>query len=207
MLKVGFTVKDGFSTSILLQKLTTTPIKSLEFTGDYVASGVQLNWTSTEEVNVKKFLLYRSYDGLSFDEIASTNAKGSISAKAIYNHRDIGFSNKIETVYYKLQSIDIDGSVSAEKVITVKLPFTNTGILYFPNPVASILNVSIEANLATELDIRIFSLTGKMVWRQKRLVKKGENRIEINLVNLNTGEYIIKLSGNDISNASKFLKL
>lgn len=207
LLTVGFTVKDGLPSSILLQKNTVTPIKLVNFNGALQNAAVQLNWTSAEEKNVNKFVLYRSADGINFDQITQVTAKGNSSQLIKYNYTDKDFDTFASTVYYKLQSIDTDGSISSEKTIAIKLPEQQSKISFYPNPVSSYMTISLEAEEPHNGEIRVYSLSGKLEFNKKVDLKQGFNHFPIFLQNLNTGEYIIQLKTNKINATQKFIKL
>ncbi len=207
LLTVGFTLKDGFAATVLLQKTITTPIKLLDFKGNYTPSGIELNWTSIEETNVKNFVLFRSNDGLSFEKLATLNAKGNSTTKTVYNYNDNSFAKTSETIYYKLQSVDTDGTISSEKLDSVKVPFATSQIMFYPNPAVNFLNISFNAKADGSLDLQVFSTDGKIVIEQKHLVKKGVNLLPLNVISLLTGEYIIRLSASGINSTYKFIKI
>jgi hypothetical protein len=207
VINLGFTVKDGFETAIILQKNMLTPIRLIDFNGNYLNNSVLLNWATAEEKNVKNFVLARSEDSLTFKKIADVSAKGNSQTKTAYNFTDKDFSTSYETLYYKLQSIDNDGSISFEKTIAVKLPFEKTKIDYYPNPIASILHISFNAKADAELTVQVYSLDGKSLLKQKKIIKKGFNIIPLNLEELNTGEYIIKINGLEINSTQKIIKI
>ena len=207
VINLGFTVKDGFETAIILQKNMLTPIRLIDFNGNYLNNSVLLNWATAEEKNVKNFVLARSEDSLTFKKIADVSAKGNSQTKTAYNFTDKDFSTSYETLYYKLQSIDNDGSISFEKTIAVKLPFEKTKIDYYPNPIASILHISFNAKADAELTVQVYSLDGKSLLKQKKIIKKGFNIIPLNLEELNTGEYIIKINGLEINSSQKIIKI
>ncbi|WP_017257330.1 polysaccharide lyase family 8 super-sandwich domain-containing protein [Pedobacter arcticus] len=206
-LYVGFTVKDGFASSILLQKSNVTPIKLLDFIGTYQSTGIKLNWTSVEEKNVKKFVLYRSDDGLSFEEIATVNASGNSSIKTTYNHTDANFAKTNQTLYYKLQTVDADGTISDERTTTVKLPFINSQIQCYPNPVSSFINVSFRSEKEEKGTITVYALNGQLRFKKDINIKMGLNLFPVFLEELNTGEYIIKVTTEKIKHSQKFIKL
>jgi chondroitin-sulfate-ABC endolyase/exolyase len=206
-LTVGFTVKDGFSNTILLQKTTLTPIKLLNFDGAYKNSAIELNWASAEEKNVNHFMIYSSTDGANFKEIAQVSAIGNSSTLQKYNYLDKNFDATVNTMYYKLQSIDNDGTISSEKVTAVKIPFNGNKVSFYPNPVNSFINVSLNADKQELGTIQIYTLNGIMVYKKEVVVKQGFNLFPIVLESLNTGEYIIKLSTGGTNSTQKFIKL
>lgn len=207
ILTVGFTLKDGFSASILLQKNVVTPINSLEFKGSYQPNGIQLNWESTAEKDVSHFILYRSDDGTNFTKITSINAVGNTLTKTNYNYLDLNFSNTTALLYYKIQSIDTNGTISLERVTTVKLPLVDHSLSFYPNPVTNVLNISLTAQVDDEIAIKTYALDGRLLESKKRIIKKGNNLISLNLAHLVTSEYIIKIIGAKIINTYKFIKL
>lgn len=207
LLTVGFTVQDGMPSSILLQKKTVTPIKLISFDGALQNAAVQLNWASAEEKNVNKFVLYRSADGVNFSQVTEVAAKGNSSELIRYNYTDKDFDTFASTVYYKLQSIDTDGSVSSEKIIAIKLPGQQSKISFYPNPVSSYMTISVDAEEQHNGEIKVYSLSGKLELGKKVDLKQGFNHFPIFLQNLNTGEYIIQLKTDNINATQKFIKL
>ncbi|OAQ38323.1 hypothetical protein A5893_16175 [Pedobacter psychrophilus] len=207
LLTVGFTVKDGLPSTILLQKNTVTPIKLVSFDGALQNAAVQLNWSSAEEKNVNKFVLYRSADGINFNQITEVAAKGNSSELIRYNYTDKDFDTFASTVYYKLKSIDMDGSISSEKIIAIKLPAQQSKISFYPNPVSSYMTISLEAEDQFNGEVKVYNLSGKLEFSKKVDLKQGFNNIPIFLQNLNTGEYIIQLKTDKINATQKFIKL
>ncbi len=207
LLTIGFTVQDGFSSSILLKKNGVLPIKLVNFDGALQNFAVQLNWASAEEINVTKFVLYRSKDGINFNQFTEVTAKGNPSELTRYNYTDKDFDTFASTVYYKLQSIDMDGSMSSEKIIAIKLPAQQSKISFYPNPVSSYMTISVEAEEQHNGEIKVYNLSGKLEFNKKVDLKQGFNSFPIFLQNLNTGEYIIQLKTYKINETHKFIKL
>lgn len=208
VLDMGFTLKDGFAATIVLQKLASTPINLLNFEGSFVNSSVLLNWTSAEEKNVKKFVLYRSIDGLVYNEVNQIPAVGNSSTLQKYSYTDKDFKAFIGTIYYRLQSIDTNGVISAEKVTSVKLPNQEEGkITFYPNPSASFINVGIKADEKQNGEIQIYALDGRLKLTSKIELTQGANLIPVWVEKLNTGEYIIKVTTEKIKHSQKFIKL
>jgi trimeric autotransporter adhesin len=86
----------------------------------------------------RRDIIQRSADGSSFLPIANIKAKGSSSATTDYTATDL--QPLIGINYYRLQSIDFNGSVAYSKIVKVtnSAPYT---IKAFPNPVYDILYI------------------------------------------------------------------
>jgi hypothetical protein len=93
---------------------STLPITLISFTGKYVSKAVQLNWVTASEINVKGFEIERSEDGKSITTLPTfTNA-----GKYQYTLVDRGvLPNKV--YYYRLKTIDLDGTIQLSKFIAI----------------------------------------------------------------------------------------
>lgn len=88
--------------------------------------------------------------------------------------------------------------LKAEKVdaLTVKV---------YPNPVRYIANIEYYISKASEVEISIYSLTGKLVYNQKIYRQKGIYTQELNAESLSKGVYIVSLTSNKERKVSKFI--
>ncbi|HEX7366745.1 MAG TPA: T9SS type A sorting domain-containing protein, partial [Pelobium sp.] len=207
LLTLGFSLKDGFAASILLQKNTLTPIKLLKFEGAYQNPSVLLNWASAKEKNVNHFVLYSSIDGLNFKEITKIMAKGNSTQLQSYSYNDKSFDANASTLYYKLQSVDTDGTISAEQITAVKVPTQSAKISFYPNPVSSFINLSFIAQKKCTGTVEVYSLNGQLQYKKLIDIQLGFNLFPVFLEDLNTGEYIIKLTSEHKIATQKFIKL
>ncbi|HRO74769.1 MAG TPA: hypothetical protein PLP27_01325 [Crocinitomicaceae bacterium] len=82
------------------------PITLTSFSGNCNNNGIQLSWTTTTETNVNHFEIYRTRDGQAWEKVAEVHAVGNSSITNTYRATD---ANGIETMYYKLRSVDNDG--------------------------------------------------------------------------------------------------
>lgn len=88
-------------------------------------------WQTANEINVKNINVQRSINGINFITIGTVNAKGG----STYSFQDVELPAKTNTLYYRLQIVDTDGSVNTSNVLFIKLNINTTGSLsIFPNP-------------------------------------------------------------------------
>ncbi|HRO77081.1 MAG TPA: delta-60 repeat domain-containing protein, partial [Crocinitomicaceae bacterium] len=83
------------------------PITLTSFAGNCNDNGVQLAWTTATETNVNHFEIYRSRNGQTWEKVIDVNAVGNSSTANTYHTTD---AKGIETMYYKLRSVDNDGT-------------------------------------------------------------------------------------------------
>lgn len=63
----------------------------------------------------------------------------------------------------------------------------------FPNPVVNQLNISFNAIKNDYIEINLYNLSGQLVKSMKKSVFVGENRIEMNTIDVTTGEYYLSI--------------
>lgn len=89
-------------------------------------------------------------------------------------------------------------TVGATCVLSVKDNVLASSVLMYPNPVKNILNLSFPLKTITKVEI--YSVIGKKV------LEFNQNLEKINIEDLSSGLYLIKVFSDDISFATKFIK-
>ncbi len=103
------------------------PINLISFLGKQFNKNVILSWKTTNETNFSHFELQKSENGKEFVAIGKINANES----GFYNFTDY---NPIEGInYYKLKMIDLDGTSSFSKTISMNFE-KNSNYLSVENP-------------------------------------------------------------------------
>lgn len=95
---------------------TSLPVELLSFEIIPSESNLIL-WSTASETDNDYFTLYRSTDGITYEEIAIENGYGTTSHKQDYDYTD--FSAPQGVVYYKLTQTDFDGTVNLLGIKTV----------------------------------------------------------------------------------------
>jgi hypothetical protein len=122
--------KGTYLFEINLVRTATTPITFGELTAVEKGKDISLNWNTTTELNTSHFIIQRSTDGSSFTDIGTVKAIGSGANS--YTFADNKPNNGIN--YYRLQSVDKDGSFAYSKVVSVQLTVNSNQFSVFPNP-------------------------------------------------------------------------
>ena len=142
---------------------------------------------------------------LNFIEIGQVTGAGSSQAMSNYNFIDQ--SRELETTYYRLRQIDFNGQYEYSNVIAVDCTTNEESLEVYPNPVQNELNVVISNNKHTTSDIKIYDLTGKIVFRQQlNPLKKGTHKITLNVEFLASSMYTITVQTEDKLHCRKFSK-
>lgn len=146
---------------------------------------VKINWQTATELNTTNFIIKHSSDGVSFTDIGNVPAIGKGANS--YEFTDNRPSNGIN--YYRLQSIDKDGSSTYSKVVTVNLA-DKQSFSIIPNPARDFATVSFSKTV-DKATIAVYDITGKTVILQS--ISGSTNSYRLNTQPLTNGFYVIKV--------------
>ncbi len=168
-----------------------------------------ITWGTETEENTKHFEILRSHNGLRFESIGVVDAVG-FSAEALdYEFID---TDPYVNSYYKIRSVDFDGETQFTKAKAIKSDCMENGneISIYPNPTKYDLFLNYES-LKEESDvmISISNILGQEVKTQMVSFNEGVNNIRIEISDLPLGEYILRMSTNDMRtyHVEKFIKI
>ncbi len=80
------------------------------------------------------------------------------------------------------------------------------GLSIYPNPASTLLNVEFNAN-NSDYSIEVLDLTGRSLSLNTYSKLNGNQNIKLSVADLNTGNYIIKITTNGVSSIQKFVVL
>jgi subtilisin family serine protease len=135
------------------------------------------------------------------DNISSFRAKNSID---IIN-ADF-YPNSTGSMDLKIKG-DIDICTTVAKVSTdiIKnetIVKNNKEVVLFPNPNKGVFSIKLNLNEVKDLMVSVFEIVGKQIYQ----TKVNQSEFELNLPNLPSGIYMVKLSSNSINETLKFIK-
>jgi Secretion system C-terminal sorting domain len=128
-------------------------------------SGVQVDWGTESESNVKNYEVERSTDGVYFSKAGTVNANaGTINSYGWFDASPVKGNN-----YYRIKAVDIDGKFIYSAILLVRMTGNNSLTVY-PNPVkrGETLQLSMQNNTATRIEILntagqvLYSKTGQL---------------------------------------------
>lgn len=177
------------------------PVKLLYLRANKMASTseVQIDWATVTEKNNAHFVVERSMNNETFEEIGIV--KGNYNSNQIqhYTYTDKQTpeleTKGVSTVYYRLQQVDFSGEVSVSQIVSVQLGDMNkTGIIstpfvVYPNPAHHYIQLKTESNFMIN-EVAIFDITGKKL----RVIDDPKKDWKIDVSDLSTGVYFIKIN-------------
>jgi hypothetical protein len=169
------------------------PVDLISFTGNSMNDKIFLEWVTASETNNDYFVVEKSEDGISFNDIAFITGAGNSNNTIQYEFVD---ESPYETSFYRLRQTDYDGvytvsetiSVSVYKSLSDEIEITSS------NGLVNIITNDIEEG---NLQINIFTVAGSLVFKSTVNIEKGSNTISISPEIPGNSIYIINASLNE----------
>lgn len=195
-----------FYMATFVNDFNTLPIVLSDFYAQKLTSAVSLKWQTSSEENVKRFVIERSSDGVTYKSIGQVTAVGNSSIKQSYNYVD-NSPLMPATNFYRLLMQDVDGNVKYSKILTVKFTGELTlNMQLSPNPTSNLLQVQLPDGLKGAVSLRIYDLNGRIVKTQNLASDGHALSTSIDVKGLQNGVYILKAQDGSTSLTGRFIK-
>jgi hypothetical protein len=172
------------------------PVQLLSFSGLLINNGVQLNWSTLTEINIKYFEIEKALDGWNFRNIATIVAAGNSNNVKNYSFFDAALLTS--SAYYRLKFINTDGSYTYSGIVLVnKGSFNSSFVGVYPNPAREKVLLRFISSTTNSVLLQISNADGKLVMSKSLEAIKGINTTEYNMNNLPQGVYYFRLIGID----------
>ncbi len=174
----------------------TLPLHQFELRAYRKGNTVDLKWIAENEMNTSSFVIERSMDGLSFIGIGSKPPSGPVNTPTNYQFDDnsIPGLTSASIIHYRIKAMDNGSRFAYSNVTTVKVGAA-TGILVWPNPAGSFLNITYDASSSTTIDISLMNTQGGLVRQEMLKVSRGVNQFSMNDIGrLPAGIYLIRIT-------------
>lgn len=170
------------------------PIKLINFDVLDLGNNVEIKWETEDEINLDRYVIEKSFDGISFSTLSTHQSKSPVAKTQNYSHID--YEDAPGYIYYRLKSIDLDESFmySEIKYIKRELKFN---MQVSPNPFDDILNLSMETNKNGKTTVNIYNPQNQLLHTVK--VNPESRRLSYDMSNYPDGIYTITIiSGESI---------
>ncbi|MEO9021363.1 MAG: Ig-like domain-containing protein [Ginsengibacter sp.] len=190
---------------ILVKQNEALSLNLLNFNYEVKDCGIKLSWVTSQEVNIKRFVVQNSLDGKNWKSIGivSSNEKG----KTEINYAFVPENPLSGQNFYRLLINDLDGSYQYSKVISPVITCSNPMLSVSPNPFRDKITIRFMANQNEKINIRLSDGAGKLIINNMIDVKEGGNNIVLNnLSNLSSGVYTLSIRTRDRIFIEKLVK-
>lgn len=168
-----------------------------------------LNWVTSMESNSSHFSVRSSTDGIHFTEISRVNAAGNSVTDQYYSFTDNNVSSKYRYIYYELAVIDKDGREKLSEIKMFRNTLTQPVLInsLSPNPISrpGQLMVYFNSDKKDKMKVKIFDMSGKMVFQTEMEAVSGLNSGHIHVCDFDEGTYVLQFSMNGLKETKKVL--
>ncbi len=150
---------------------------------------VKLSWTTISETNNDYFIIERSKNGESWEQLRLV--KGAGTSGQLLNYREIDKTPLDGISYYRLKQVDFDGQYSFSQIKAVDSKnFQATQLSLYPNPISGdVVVLKSERDIINGV-ITVFSIDGGVIYQDSNLYGK---EVELFIPNLGQGTYILEI--------------
>lgn len=180
------------------------PINLVDFTVSKVQNIAKIEWNTGMESGVSKYEIERSTNnGKSFNSLSFINAKGNISQGYNYQIQD---NNPVQGK--NLYRLNLFTTTGIKKIISTKeLEFNiSEKTVLYPQPVKKGMPVFLKNNsqFTDILELTVTDIAGRLIkkWAVDNSTSLGD--LQIDLPNLETGNYVLMVSGSKSRKSFKF---
>ncbi|MGC4101736.1 T9SS type A sorting domain-containing protein [Ferruginibacter sp.] len=174
------------------------------FGGDAQQSTASLNWDITPSDNITGFEIEKSADGSSFNKV------GSIKANAPGGNANYQFDDPeplAGITYYRLKLVEQNGLYAYSNIVALSNKEMELVIRSVTNPVSDHTMVDYIAPKQGKVTITLLDVFGHPALQQYADAKKGPNRQQLNLGNLQQGMYILTMTIDNQSVNKRIIKI
>ena len=183
-----------------IAKVSDAPPLPVEMAGfDAVKNGssVELTWQTASETNNAGFRVQRQAGDETWKEVGfvDINAPGGTTTDALqYRFTDADLPFEAETLTYRLEQVDLDGTTEMSGTVTVQQPVDATKLhAPFPNPVDQRVTVRFAVPERQEVTLRLYDVLGRRVATVAAGSRKGRQEKQLDVSGLSSGVYFLRL--------------
>ncbi len=168
--------------------MTLLPVKILSFDARSNNSNTVINWTASEEEDLKNYTVQKSADGIKWKDIATVNPtiKGSINKYSITD-----LERNTATTYYRLQQKAMNGTATYSKVVTLVIKNKLVQVTKI-SATGSTINVQANTTAAGDYILDMYTSNGVKILQTRNKLYNGVNQYNITLPpTIGKGIYIV----------------
>ena len=182
------------------------PVELSSFTSIIRANTVDLNWTTSSEINNSHFEVERlENENIVWKKIGSVAGNGNSTINHQYGYTDAGLLPG--NYKYRLKQIDYNGNFEYFNLTTeinISTPEKYSLSQNFPNPFNPTTSIQFSIPVDGNINIQIFDMAGKEVMTLLNEQKPaGQYSVQVNGNNLSSGIYYYKIKAGNFSAIKK----
>jgi hypothetical protein len=186
-------------------RVIPVPVHLLAFDGAEKDGKVELKWRADNEQGFSHYVVEKSLDGENFIQVGQLPGKGSGAHDYSFADADLDASR----YYYRLRMVDLDGSFSFSRMLTVKISFSKL-VLHklYPTIFSSILHVELSSPSRKVSEIVLVGMNGQTLIKKQFVLSSGFNHLPLSLPSsIPPGNYILCVNSGEERLQQKLVKM
>jgi hypothetical protein len=168
---------------------TLLPVKILSFTAKNADEFTRLEWSASNENDIRNYTVEKSADGKIWREV-QTVTHGSSTTGNIYSVTDM--EKNIGNNYYRLKQVNIRGSVSYSRIIQLNNLNSSQKSVTHNTLVKNTLNFQVYGIAKDEYTVDYYTMTGSKVKQDRLQIHPGINSTSLQFPSqLSPGVYFL----------------
>ncbi len=169
------------------------PVKMLYVNATPAAQNIVVSWATALEVNNNGFEVEKSADGVNFTGIGWVKGHDNSTTQQNYSLTDINVDPNV-VYYYRLNQIDNNGNSMLSDIAAAEVTAGNADAAFdisepMPNPASTSSRLVITTNVSQAVFVKIYSLSGQVVFEQPYSVSAGSNTVNLDVQSFASGTY------------------
>jgi hypothetical protein len=188
-------------------RMVPLPVEMEGVTARLSGKTVELAWRVFSETNNAEFRVQRRQSSSdTFQTIGTVEGRGTTSTPKTYFFEDTGLPYAAETITYRLQQVDTDGTTSLSEPVTIQRnrPAETKLSAPFPNPARERATIRFALSRSQNIRLTVHDVLGRRVATVKRgEAKAGRNQLSFDASRLSSGTYFVRLQTEENTKSRK----
>lgn len=187
-----FTLNWNLTNGATLDCTPVLPVTMSSFNNTCKNGNTLLEWTTASEVNNDYFAMERSDQSFEFYEIGRVKGSGNSNISNSYSFLDPAFNNK--TTYYRIKQVDFNGEFRYHRIIASNCYKTEFEVVSH-QLTSDNLDLTVNSFENENVIIYLYDLQGRLIIESNHQLIQGNNKINLNQVNIQAGIYLMSIVG------------
>ncbi|HLX93148.1 MAG TPA: T9SS type A sorting domain-containing protein [Puia sp.] len=201
----------GATHPFTITSATSFPVSLASFTAELNDNNntALLDWVTTSVADASYFVIQRSDDGTSYNDVAIVlTEENNGAAERAYNYSDHVNGATASLIYYRLKMVGTQGQYSYSEIEVIRTEKTQpqTKMSAYPNPAVSEIKITVPDTWQNKtVSFSIYNIEGIAV---KTVTCQNASQTEtVNIGGLKAGTYFVKVTNGKDQAAQKIIKI
>jgi hypothetical protein len=197
-----YTVKDASGVNCIQDVFNVTvtgvlPVTLTSFDARLENKNVLLNWSTSQELNSKSFMIEKSLDGVQFKFLGKVDA--ATNSSSTKNYSLIDFVPSSGDNYYRLSQTNTDNAITYFDTKKVNIKGSSIFSVNVINAAKNIVNTNINSDKNDQVNLQVVDIMGRIVMQENMKLLAGSNNKKLYLPN---GIYVLVVSNSKAEKVS-----